>query len=397
MNYRVVALVVFVASAVTTGIFVLWRGGEDASPLVTLAPSPAEAYTVHLSPAGDVHFAKTPERVVTMDANYNDMLIALQEAGKIVATGYRDNFHNTFYPQLGGIQPGFSATTIPVLSSAGGGQFDKERLYALHADVHHIDPLQLASMRGWSPADVEEIARNVGPFFANRYSRENSHPGDSPYTYYSLWELSEKVAEVYRKPEVIHALQAIGDRMVANIQAQLPPLPDRPRVGLVFYSNGKFVPYSLTHEGFGQVQYRDLGAQDAFASISDRTYGASGGGPSGSPLDSEGLLALDPDILIMPFALYPGNARENYSQLLQLADDPLLGRLTAFETHRIYPGGTPLQGPLDYLFQLEMAAKQIYPEIFGTFREDLNFPANECLFNRAEVVEALRISPREND
>ncbi|GAA5482270.1 hypothetical protein Hsar01_01488 [Haloferula sargassicola] len=386
-------LAAVVAALVVVGILVLIRGGNDATIIGNDSETPVQAgggYTVNLSPAGDVYFDRIPKRVVTMDANYNDMLVAVHQGEKMVATGYRDNFHDEYYERIDGLQTGYDPGSVAFLSAPGGGMFDKELLYALDADVHHIDPLQLAHTRGWSQADVDEITRNVAPFIANRYSRENSHPGNAPYTYYSLWQLSEKIAEVYQRPEAIRRLQQIGERMVSEIQAKLPAEDQRPRVGLVFYSRGKFVPYSLTHGGFGQAHYRDVGARDAFTGIEDRTYGASSGGPTGSPLDAEGLVSLDPDVLIMPFAIYPGNAHESYLQLLALKEDPLVGRVKAFENGRVYPGGTPLQGPVFYLFQLEMAAKQIYPEIFGEFRQDLAYPREEWLFDRDEVAGLLR-------
>ncbi|WP_226895481.1 ABC transporter substrate-binding protein, partial [Luteolibacter marinus] len=386
--------------APAAGIAMLVHSGSGTAALSTAADdlaSGSSTYTVNLSPAGEVAFNQVPGRVVTMDANYNDILVALRQEGKITATGYRDNFHDDYYRKLDGLEVRFDPKQTTYLSSPGGGMFDKELLYSLQADVHHIDPLQLALSRGWTQADVDEIARNVGPFIANRYSRENSHPGDTPYTYYTLWELSGKIAEVYRRPEIIGRLKEVGDRMVGEIQSKLPPESARPRVGLIYHANGKFTPYSLLHEGFGQVQYREVGARDAFAPIADRTYGAQGGGPSGAPLDAEGLLALDPDILIMPFAVYPGNARVGFEQLLALNNDPLLQRVGAFREGRVYPGGTPLQGPIDYLFQIEMAAKQIYPGIFGSFREDLDYPPGEQLFDRGQVSRILQEASCQDD
>lgn len=368
------------------------------------APSaePMRPYSVTLSPMGEVRFDHVPRRIVTLDANYNDMLVALGEEHKLAATGYRGNFFDGFYAQLPGVKVRLEAERLTYLASAGGGMFDKELLYALRADVHHIDPLQLAASRGWSRADVEEIARNVGPFVANRYSRDHNYPGPEPYAYYTVWELSAKIAEVYRKPERITQLQAIYSDLLQAIQAKLPPKEKRPRVALIFYNNGRFTPYSIIHEGFGQAQYRDVGARDAFASIEARTYGGAGGaGGIGTALDAEGLLAIDPEVLIMPFAIYPatqtGTSRTNFEQLLKLKDDPLLQRLSAFRTGRVYPGGTPLQGPLFYLFQIEMAAKQIYPEIFGPYRDDQNYPPQEQLFDREKVAKILMSNTGEHN
>ena len=353
-------------------------------------------YSVAMSPMGEVRFPHVPRRVVTLDANYNDMLAALGQGSKLVATGYQNNFYGGFYSQLNGVRPAMDPRRLAFLSSGGGAMFDKELLYSLHADVHHIDPLQLAASRGWSESDVQEIARNVGPFFANRYSRDNNYKGREHYEYYSLWELSAKVAEVYHRADTIAQLQAVYQELVGKIQSRLPPVQKRPRVGLIYYANQRFTPYSIGRGGFGQAQYRDVGTRDAFESIAASTYGGSGG--ASAALDKEGLLALDPDVLIVPFAIYPaamgGTSRTDFDRLMELHGDPLLQRLRAFRSGRIYPGGTPLQGPVFYLFQIEMAAKQIYPDLFGPYRDDQKYAAVEQLFDRSRVSEILKQDER---
>jgi ABC-type Fe3+-hydroxamate transport system substrate-binding protein len=199
------------------------------------------------------------------------------------------------------------------------------------------------------------------------------------------------VGEVYRRTETIARLKAVYDDMVRKIQAKLPPVEKRPRVGLIYCGNQRFTPYSIGHGGFGQAQYRDVGARDAFESIAAHTYG--GSGEASAALDKEGLLALNPDVLIVPFAIYPpasgGTSRADYERLLALRDDPLIQRLNAFRAGRVYPGGTPLQGPIFYLFQIEMAAKQIYPDLFGPYCDDQNYRAAEQLFDRRRVAEIL--------
>ncbi|MDR3754653.1 MAG: ABC transporter substrate-binding protein [Terracidiphilus sp.] len=389
-------------ASVTTSASLIAPGvaaGEQPNAEPPKADAPVTAkhqpYTVHMSPMGDVRFDHIPLRVVTLDANYNDMLVSLGEGSKLIATGYKGNFYDGFYEKLG-IKAHFDPAHLTFLSSGGGSAIDKELFYQLHADVHHIDPVQLATSRGWSKADVDEIARNVGPFFANRFSRDNSYGGKEPYQYYSLWELAEKVGEVYQRPETIAQLKAVYDEMIDKINRRLPPPEKRPSVGLIFYSNGKFTTYSIGDGGFGQAQYRDVGARDAFASIAARTYKGESGAPAS--MDIEGLLALNPDVLIMPFAIYPATqastTRANYEQLLKLKDDPLAQRLTAFRNGRIFPGGTPLQGPVFYLFQIEMAAKQIYPDIFGPYRDDQNYPLSEQMFDRNRVAEILKNANR---
>ena len=391
-----ILLITFIAVLGLIGVGTLFisRGDAGSSWKVTASPGGemgvAKPYDVELSPAGKVHFDRIPERVVTQDANYNDMLVAIGKEGRLVATGYQDNQYHGFYEALDGFKVKYEPAKLTYLSTPGGGMFDKELLYALRADVHHIDPLQLAASRGWSKRDVDEIAANVGPFVANRYSRDNQYSGKDPYQFYTIWELSAKIGEVYQNTGPIRQLEAIYQNMLDKIQAKLPLEGQRPRLGLVYHNNGKFTIYSLANEGFGQAQYRDVGARDAFAAIADRAYGGSQGGPVGTPLDAEGLLSMNPDVLIMPFAITSGSAAANFEQMLALKNDPLLGRVNAFRDGRIYPGGTPLQGPVFYLFQIEMAAKQIYPEIFGAFRKDHRYPVNEQLFDRDKVGGILR-------
>jgi iron complex transport system substrate-binding protein len=387
-------IIALLAAGGVLAIVVMETGSASAPFIRTMGSggSSTVPYTVEMSPMGTVRFDHVPRRIVTQDANYNDIMVALGQGDKLIATGFRGNSYDGFYDALG-VKSGYNAASLKILSPGGGILFDKELLYALHADVHHIDPVVLASTKGWSQSDVEEVARNVGPFFANRYSRDASYNGNQPYKYYSLWELSDKVAQVYRESPRIEGLRAVYDEMMRNISSKLPPIEKRARVGLVLYSGStaRFTPYSIGRGGFGQAQYRDAGARDAFASIAQSTYG--GEGNRGTLLDAEGLLAFDPDVLIVPFAIYPGDgatSRGAFDPLLGLKDDPVIGRLSAFRKGRVYPGGTPLQGPVFYLFQIEMAAKQIYPEIFGTYRNDQRYPAAEQLFDRNRVATILR-------
>lgn len=371
-----VALLLGILAALGIG-----RGGDRAAFRTREAVKASdEGYDVELSPMGTVHFARLPRRIVTVDANYNDMLVALDQGRGLLATGFGNNFHEGFYRQLPGVDPGIDLVHLSTI----GGNLDKERLYALRADVHHIDPLQLLRSPGWTRADIDEITRNVGPFFANRFSRDNTFGGPEPYRFYSLWELSAKVGEVYRRPERIAALRAVHDDMLRSITARLPPPERRPRVGLVMPAGpGRFTPFCLSREGFATTQYRALGVIDAFEPIKALTYGEGGG--AGATIDLEALLRLDPDVLLMPFGIYQGY-KARLEELRRLGENPLASRLRAVQGKRIYPGGTPLQGPIFLIFQTEMAAKQLYPEIFGPFREDGAYPAAERLFDRQQVA-----------
>jgi hypothetical protein len=71
------------------------------------------------------------------------------------------------------------------------------------------------------------------------------------------------------------------------------------------------------------------------------------------------------------------------------------GALLAIQEGRFYPGGNPVQGPLANRFQLEMTAKQLYPEQFGAWLDYEQgdpypaFDADERLFDRDRVADIV--------
>jgi len=394
---KLMALFAFLACVVALGIF-----GMAVSARSAAAPSGEgfttkkpveEARSITLSPCGTVVIKKVPERVVTLDANYNDMLEAFGKGSALLATGAKNNFFDGFYQQLPGVKISIPYDKLVFMFGDNtGNAFDKEFFYKMKADIHHIDPMQLARMKGWTKADVDEIARNVGPFLANRFSRENRYDGEGEYKFYDIWELSGKIAEAYYAEGKVARIKELAERMSAKIKAKLPPEDQRPLVALLYYGNGKFTPYSLEHAGFGQAQYRELGLKDAFAAKKIKTYGE--GQLIATSMDLEGLAAVNPEIIIMPFGIYTlqckdSNAASSFKQLTELKENPIAKKVKAFQSGKIYLGGTPLQGPVFYVFQLEMAAKQVYPELFGQYRDDQAYAPEERLFSREELAAIL--------
>lgn len=384
---RIVAAAILASATAALLLTVFDRPGDLVQPSTEENSITESSYTVRMSPVGTIHFATEPSRVVTIDAHYNDMLVALGRVDGLVATGYSANSFDGFYAQLPGPHVSVDQSRLTFLYGQSGDAFDKETLYALGADIHHIDPLRLVRSRAWSLEDVAEIAANVGPFFANRYSRTWSYPGPEPYEYYPLWELCERVASVYRDVDRIRQLELECEQMLEHIRSRLPAPEDRPSVGLVIYSQGSFLPFGLSRPGFGTAHYRAIGAMDAFDSIREQTYADA---DRGARLDMEAMLALNPDILIVPWAIFQP---ERYEELQSLNKHPLGARLSAVSNERLYPGGSPLQGPIFHIFQIEMAAKQIYPEIFGSYRNDQNYPPEEMLFSRNRLAEILSTKP----
>ena len=376
-------IAMLVVASLSLLILSMWGGDKpDTAPV-----HHATGYDVTLSPAGTVHFDHVPKRTVIFDENYLDMLVAMRRERQLVGYARPQNTTTQFYPLIPGLKPEVDLDAVTPFYGQGIGRFDAEVLYQLNADVHHIDPVRLQQMEGWNPAIIERVSKDLGPFIANRYSRAHGYHGDKPYTYYTLWELSETIGEVYQDADRIRAIKAIYDDLVASIQSRLPPESERPTVGIVNYNgNLTFRVFRVNGPGFGTAEYRALGVIDALEPLSDLAYGESFG-----VVDLETMLALNPDILIHNWTLPREDGRRQMGQLLELKDHALGGRLTAIRTGRVYPGGTPMQGPIVHLFQLEMAAKQIYPERFGPFRDDHDYPAEEQLFDRQRLADAMGI------
>jgi len=69
--------------------------------------------------------------------------------------------------------------------------------------------------------------------------------------------------------------------------------------------------------------------------------------------------------------------------------------LSAVENDRVYPAGMRYQGPIMNLFQIEMGAKQLYPDVFGEWPDYEDgqhypeIPEDEHLFDRQRVAEVV--------
>jgi len=345
-----------------------------------------ESYSVTMSPMGTVEFDSVPEKAVAFDPQWADHMVALGQGDRLDGIGRPDDFFHEYYDQL----PGVSLDTDSLDALYAGSSYDKELLYELDADIHHMDPWRAVNTNdNFDMDDAEEIVENVGPWFANRYSRSHGDPGTDDYEYYTLWELSEKFGQVYQMPDRTDALKRVRDEMVAEIEANLPPEEDRPTVGLVVFwdQDEQWYPYQISQPGFGRAQYQPLGVKDAFDG-DERSYNAS----YDAAYDHEGMLEIDPDVLIQNFGLtYPdeGEGSMQASVYDYIENDSVASELTAVQNERFYPGGTAFQGPIFNLFQIEIAAKQIYPDIFGEFQGVGETPQDEQLFDRQRVADII--------
>jgi ABC-type Fe3+-hydroxamate transport system substrate-binding protein len=170
--------------------------------------------------------------------------------------------------------------------------------------------------------------------------------------------------------------------MVSSIRDRLPAEGERPTVALVIYNPDQktFGTYEINGPGFAKAHYRPLNPVGAFAD-SDKTYAN-----DYSDVDLEEMLEIDPDVLIHHWDIEPS---DRFEALLALEDDPVGKELTALQNDRVYVGGTPMQGPIFNLFQLETAAQQIYPEEFGEFRGVGETPEENELFDRQRVADIV--------
>ncbi|WP_198668003.1 ABC transporter substrate-binding protein [Saliphagus sp. LR7] len=347
-------------------------------------------YTSSLAPVGEVTLEAIPEDVMVYSLLYADMAVAYGHGDAVNSLGFDAETGggtlDAYYDHLEGVS--FDREDLTQLNTGSGAiSVDQELFYELDSDLHLADPALIASFEGWDRETVEEIAENVAPWFGNAYSRAHGEPPESyadDYEYYTLWEIAERVAALFGAGERYGELSAVHDDLVATIEEGLPPEEERPTVGAIIFMEETFYPSALDAPGFATSDLRPLGATDAFAG-EELTYETS--------YDYEAMLEFDPDVLLHRYGV--ASYYDVGAIAETLADHPVASRITAVENGRVYPSGDPEQGPLMNLFQLEMAAKQLYPDQFGAWPEDNHgeaypeFPEEERLFDRERVADAI--------
>ncbi|WP_440765135.1 ABC transporter substrate-binding protein [Natronorubrum sp. DTA7] len=351
------------------------QDGDDGTE-----PSDTGTYSVTISPVGTVEFDSVPEAAAVYDPQVADHLVALGQQERIVSLGFPDRYYTGFYDELPGVEFDTSDLTAFYTDQL---TLDTEILYELDADIHHLDPLRWEGT--FDAADIEELEQNVAPFFCNRFSRAHGYQGDQSYEYYTLWELLDKYAQVYQVQSRSQALVRVRAEMLETIRDALPPQEERPSVALVVYNHDEdtFGPYRLNGPGFGKAHTRPLGANDALAE-GTKSYASD----YGNNYSMEAMLEFDPDVMIHNFDWT--NVRERTEAFFDLGDHPVGGEITAVQNGRLYAGGSALQGPIFNLFQVELSAKQIYPDLFGQPpAPDQSVPADERLFDRQEVADII--------
>lgn len=373
-----------VGGAVIAGGIAGCLGGDGGSGDPDSAGSNGNgAVSVELSPVGEVEFGAVPESVFTVFPQYADMAVALghgEAVNSMFSTEMAGTIMNHYYERLSGVSFEWEDLANPWQNG-----LPKERLYELDSDVHFVDPTYVTTLEGWSREDIDEIAGSIAPFFGNFYSGTHAEPAgefEGEYQYYTLWELFGKVAQVFREEERYEALNEVHDDLLATIEEGLPPAEERPTAVRVTQSGEEFYTYHLNKPGYWLADTRPLGAVDAFA---EEDWAALWG-----TVGYEAMLEADPDVILHLWGIGPdydmGQVRDD------LASHPVGGQLSAVENDRVYPAGMRYQGPIMNLFQLEMGAKQLYPDQFGEWPEYAEgepypeIPAEEQLFDRERVA-----------
>jgi len=350
-----------------------------------------DSYTVEMAPVGELTLDSVPEDVMVYSLLYADMAVAFGHGDAVNSLGFDadagGNTLDAYYAQLDDVE--FDREGVRQLNTGSGGgiSVDRELLYQLDSDLHLADPCLFVSFDGWSQDDVAEIRDNVGPWFGNVYSRRNSQPPEScrdDYEYYTLWGIAERVANVFQESERFEALSSVHDDLIETVQADLPPEGERPTVATLLYMDGTYYPSRLDDPGFANAHVRPFGVPDAFGA-DDVTYETAYG--------HEQLLDVDPDVILHQYGV------ESYYDVAavreELADHSVASDLAAIENDRFYPSGDPVQGPIMNLFQIEMTAKQLFPERFGEWPAyELGdgypeIPDDERLFDRDRVAEIV--------
>lgn len=350
--------------------------GEDETT------SAGESYSVTMAPMGEVTFDAVPETIFTRLTHLAGMAFALgrgNDVNAMHAPDYYDGVWNQFTPRLDGVEldwTGLYSSWTP----------SKEKLYELDSDVHLADPASVFAEDKWGMDDIEEIAENISPWFGNAYSARHQKPPKEwadRYEYYGLWEMFEKVAQVFDAKAQYDALAEIHAGLLGTIESDLPPEGERPSVVMAMPNDfDQIYVYKVTNPGTLTAHTRPLKPVEAFGDDVS----------SGDTVDIEGLLEADPDIILGNGGMAPSTDMAAVRQSLE--DDPVASQLSAVQNDRVYAQAARYQGPILNLFQLEMTAKQLYPDRFGEWPTYAGgpypeLPDDEQLFDRQRVADAI--------
>ncbi|WP_160135305.1 ABC transporter substrate-binding protein [Halococcus salsus] len=357
-------------------------GAGTASASKTETDTSDGSYSVTMAPAGTVEFETPPENVFTVLVHHTDMVVALGHGDALNAMYSPANFEGNYdkiLERLDGVSVDWS------------GLYDswnpeKEALYELDSDLHLADPAYVSTMDAWDTADVEEVRTAVAPWFGNALSRDHADPPADwadRYQYYSLWEVFEKVAQVFQEQARYNALSDVKADLDATVASTLPTSGDRPRTARVMTSPdlSQIWVFHMNGPGFIRSHTRPFGVDDVFDDV-----------PEAETIGVEALAEADPEVVLVENAF--ARADDWRAQKRNLRDDPVASEVSAVKNDRVYPLSARYGGPIMNLFQTEMVAKELYPERFGAWPDYdggpyPEFPPDERLFDRERVANII--------
>lgn len=332
-------------------------------------PDDDATYRACLEPTGCVSFETEPETWISYQYGYGDVGIALGKADGYLATNRPENYPDFFYEDVPGLE--FDAGS---LTDINGG--DIELFYELDPDLLLMDPYNAAGRFRWTVDEVEDLEENVAPFFGhfNRRYGYRFHE-EQDYEHLTLLETFEAVATLLNERDRFEAIAAMHEDVNSTVEERLPPADQRPDIALVGGGSdpeaGEFALLSALGDGYETRQYRLLGVGDVLS------------GTDASPwytTDYEGLLELDPDAIVVHWTVQLSESEFRTEFVEPLEDHPVGSEITAVDAGRVHRGGSAEQGPIIALFQTELAARQLYPETFGS---------DEELFSREQLGRAV--------
>lgn len=356
---------------------------DTASETSATANAGDRAYSVSISPVGTVTFDEPPESVFTIFPHYADMATAAGHGDAVNSMLYQSEYNDRIWSPFLERIPNVAVNWADL---PGTWDPSKEFLYELASDLHLADSAYMTTIQSWDTADVEEIRKNIAPWFGNHYSYLHGEPPAEwaeGYRYYTLWEIFEKVARVFKAEARYEALASIHTDMISHITTNLPPKDERPSAAMIILMDSKeaMYVYPVNSPGFMTAHIRPLDVTDVFAKVKPE-----------STVGFEALIEADPDAILCVDGM--SKFRDVTKVRERLESNPATQSLSAVENGRIYTQGSRYQGPLMNLFQTEMTAKELYPDSFGgwptyTGGPYPKIPKNEQFFDRQRVADII--------
>ncbi|GAA0658324.1 ABC transporter substrate-binding protein [Salarchaeum japonicum] len=355
---------------------------DDPVTATDTTTSEDERYSVTMAPAGEVAFEQPPESVFTILVHHTDMVVALGHGDALNAMYSPSNFEGNYEKILERLD-GVSVDWSGLYNSWNP---DKETLYELDSDIHLADPAYVSTMDAWDTADVEEVRTEIAPWFGNALSRNHTQPPDDwadRYQYYTLWEIFNNVARVFQEEERYSALADVKSGLDSTISSSIPASGERPRTARIMTAPelDTIWTFHMNGPGFIRSHTRPFGVTDVFSDI-----------PEATTIDLEALLEADPDVILVENAFARSEEWRTVKETFH--SDPVAREIQAVTNDRVYPLSARYGGPIMNLFQLEMVAKELYPEQFGEWPDYdggpyPDFDTSEQLFDRQRVADII--------